>query len=132
MSYYDTIDEDLARAREILTRGFDGTLTASGHIYGADTYAAYKLLESFVQEVERLTRVLKHEGIEHSECQEALVKAQADIEYNAGLVLERDARIGALLDELRAAIEGKRAAESQLAETDLAYAQLIKKVERHG
>lgn len=69
MSYYDTIDEDLKRAREILEKGkpdislfkeFNQSDTAGiktamgGTIYGADTHAAYKLLESFVQEIERL------------------------------------------------------------------------------
>ena len=68
MSYYPTIDEDLARAKQILEKGRDadvplGTLSAalqaainkhSGAIYGADIYPAYKLLESFVAEIERL------------------------------------------------------------------------------
>lgn len=76
MPYYDTLEKDITRAKEILERGrtniFDGltpeaarTLQvitegatgrqiAGGTIYGADTYAAYKLLESFVAEIERL------------------------------------------------------------------------------
>lgn len=49
MPYYDTIDEDLARAKRILD---------NGTIYGADIYAAYKLLESFVAEIERLNERL--------------------------------------------------------------------------
>lgn len=71
MSYYETIDEDIKRAREILEKGRggidiltihhpDGTThtqrgnLGEGAIYGADIYAAYKLLESFVAEIERL------------------------------------------------------------------------------
>jgi hypothetical protein len=69
MPYYETIEEDLARAKEILAKGrprpedvaympewarslaFEG-----GTIYGADIYAAYKLLESFVAEIEAMRR----------------------------------------------------------------------------
>lgn len=75
MSYYDTMDEDLKRAKEILTRGSaaneeladlvsdlkmrDKLLKLTGGtIYGADLYAAYKLLESFVAEIERLRAAL--------------------------------------------------------------------------
>ena len=77
MPYYDTIEADLRRAKEILAKGdhraelehelTDGGLrhfedasknelrkTRSGAISGADIYAAYKLLESFVAEIERL------------------------------------------------------------------------------
>lgn len=72
MSYYDTLDEDLDRAKEILLKGDAGTplrlalgrdLTdeerkthSGGHIYGADTYAAYKLLESFVETIDQLRK----------------------------------------------------------------------------
>lgn len=65
MSYYPTMDEDIARAKEILERGKvreedmpvamrDVLHVAGGTIYGVDTYAAYKLLESFVEEIEKL------------------------------------------------------------------------------
>jgi hypothetical protein len=64
MSYYDTFDEDLARANEILQKGrwpVDHptyrevqTIIKSGTIFGDDILAAYKLLESFVAEIERL------------------------------------------------------------------------------
>jgi hypothetical protein len=68
MPYYDTIDEDLKRAREMLAEG-RGTpvvvpnplapeapvsFPTGGTIYGKDTYAAYMLLQSFVAEIERL------------------------------------------------------------------------------
>jgi len=76
MTYYPTLEEDLARAKEILARGkatLDTQLqelipkidpesrevfqqTLGGTIYGSDTYAAYRLLESFVEEIERLRR----------------------------------------------------------------------------
>lgn len=67
MSYYPTIEEDLTRAKEILAKGkadadvvdtwpLDVQRLASGNIYGADIYAAYKLLESFVQEIEDYRR----------------------------------------------------------------------------
>jgi hypothetical protein len=71
MSYYKTIDEDLARAKQILLNGradpedlerlFPNLEIRAvvrrclgGTIYATDTYAAYKLLESFVEEIERL------------------------------------------------------------------------------
>ena len=65
MTYYPTLDEDLKRAKEILARGkglpndlpdhdrrqthFEGAM-----IYGGDIYAAYKLLESFVETIEAM------------------------------------------------------------------------------
>jgi hypothetical protein len=52
MSYYPTIEEDLRRAKEILAKG--KSATGDGAIFGGDVYAAYKLLESFVDEIERL------------------------------------------------------------------------------
>jgi hypothetical protein len=73
MSYYDTLAEDITRAKQILAEG-EGNgcaeyrpdhngecLTcdepADAHlggaaIYGKDIYAAYKLLESFVEAIE--------------------------------------------------------------------------------
>jgi hypothetical protein len=68
MSYYDTIDDDVKRAKEILERGKPAhdevaylaepmrvaALGNGGAIHGADIYAAYKLLESFVAEIEQL------------------------------------------------------------------------------
>jgi hypothetical protein len=68
--YYDTIEEDLKAAKEILAEGssaLDGTLTINGHeirtsggtIFGKDIYAAYKLLESFIAEIERLQLPVK-------------------------------------------------------------------------
>jgi uncharacterized protein (UPF0335 family) len=51
MSYYPTIEEDLQRAKDIL---------AKKTIAGADdSYAAYKLLERFVAEVERLQQEVR-------------------------------------------------------------------------
>jgi hypothetical protein len=67
MSYYQTLEEDVARAKELLEKGRlrvtdlpvlisdelrAAMLTSGGHIYGADTYAAYKLLQSFVEVIE--------------------------------------------------------------------------------
>lgn len=58
MPYYPTLAEDLARAKEILAKGLNNfdvglpDIVQGGTIYGADTYAAYKLLESFVEEIE--------------------------------------------------------------------------------
>lgn len=57
MSYYSTIDEDLACAKEILAKTWEerpGLVNPLPMIWGADIYAAYKLLESFVAEIERL------------------------------------------------------------------------------
>lgn len=67
MPYYETLNQDLIRAREILARGREEMVIPGGGrngadyvyvgctIYATDTYAAYKLLESFVTEIERLT-----------------------------------------------------------------------------
>lgn len=77
MTYYDTLDEDLKRAKAILAKGktpkdmweaMDSEVQrwsaehGGGTIYGADTYAAYKLLESFVEYIEkqRDTRPNRH------------------------------------------------------------------------
>lgn len=78
MSYYPTLREDVARAREILREGkahapgcpaiaddeSDEVLAdyqhcvcsgvAGGTIFGKDIYAAYKLLESFVEVIETM------------------------------------------------------------------------------
>lgn len=74
MPYYPTIEEDLARAKQILRAGkmdatelrgkfpddmIDKIIEGSGTIYGQDRYAAYKLLESFVAEIEKLHEMLK-------------------------------------------------------------------------
>lgn len=58
MTYYETLDEDLNRARELLAKGKapEGT---GGTIYGADVYAAYRLLESFVDAIGRQRRQLE-------------------------------------------------------------------------
>ena len=52
MSYYPTIEEDLRRAKEILAKG--KSATGDGAILRRRRDAAYKLLESFVDEIERL------------------------------------------------------------------------------
>jgi len=66
MPYYPTLDEDVARAKQILAEGratadtLDGItapviLTLSGGtIYGKDVYAAYRLLASFVEVIEAM------------------------------------------------------------------------------
>jgi hypothetical protein len=74
MTYYPTLEEDLARAKEILAKGkpahdevaylaesVKAAALPGGAIYGGDNYAAYKLLESFVAEIERLrVEIAKH------------------------------------------------------------------------
>lgn len=65
MSYYPTLAEDVARAKAILAKGradSDPDLPPAvrgwlmdhggGTIYGADIYAAYRLLQSFVEAIE--------------------------------------------------------------------------------
>jgi hypothetical protein len=63
MSYYPSLAEDIARAKEILANGRAGdqpswmsdeewARLSGGTIYGADLYAAYKLLETFVQKLD--------------------------------------------------------------------------------
>jgi hypothetical protein len=73
MTYHDTLEGDLARAKEILAKGkaeadnddlpdavraWLARQYGGGTIYGADIYVAYKLLESFVSEIERLHAVI--------------------------------------------------------------------------
>lgn len=61
MTYYPTLDEDLARAKEILAKANEEILNSHGDVLtrellmidGSDSYAAYKLLESFVAEIEK-------------------------------------------------------------------------------
>lgn len=68
MTYYPTLAEDVARAKEILAQGraqldtletrFTPAVAAAlqevagGTIYGKDVFVAYKLLESFVEAIE--------------------------------------------------------------------------------
>jgi hypothetical protein len=74
VSYYESIEEDLKRAREILERGKlrNEDLPASlapdlamrmlaqgGTIHAVDTYAAYKLLASFVTEIEARGQIIE-------------------------------------------------------------------------
>lgn len=82
MPYYPTLKEDLARAKQILEEGkaWRGEVVSlfkgvgddperiarledalGGTIFGKDIYAAYKLLESFVNEIE-------HPDHYHCEC----------------------------------------------------------------
>jgi hypothetical protein len=61
LTYYPTLAEDLRRAKEILEEGkaepsnlpMPDHINFGGTIFGKDTYAAYKLLESFVEQIER-------------------------------------------------------------------------------
>jgi hypothetical protein len=71
MSDDDTIDEDLACAKEMLTKEREdataGTpLSTLPVIFGADLYVAFRLLESFVAEIERL-RTDNAQWREHAE-----------------------------------------------------------------
>jgi chromosome segregation ATPase len=74
MPYYETLQQDVARAKEILAKGklrveeFDVEVPPdlaavlverSGTIVAADTYAAYKLLESFVEELAARERIIE-------------------------------------------------------------------------
>ena len=69
MSYYPTLAEDLQRAKQILKSGkltdvdkppglseelWRTMAERSGNISVSDTFATYRLLESFVEEIERL------------------------------------------------------------------------------
>jgi hypothetical protein len=71
MSYYPTLAEDIACAKEIVARGKTEIDTLAdkftneeiqqaikqvigGTIVGADTYAAYKILESFIEVIETI------------------------------------------------------------------------------
>lgn len=130
MTYYDTIEEDLARAKVILEKGkcipddetrFEVAAAMMTHgdgtIYGADTYAAYKLLESFVEEIERLNKQIEQMKLGTSDWLDTAVEAEDDRDEE----LERlRARVGPIdpggsdkIDELESCIEHLR---HQLAE----------------
>lgn len=95
MPYYDTIAEDLRRAREILERGkpdLDGVEIppelqayinekAGGAIIGADIYAAYMLLRSFVAEIEALRADAERERAARRAVDEALRQAVEDRDF---------------------------------------------------
>jgi hypothetical protein len=51
MPYYLTVEQDLERARALLAK--------SGTIFGADVHVAYKLLESFVAELDARGRIIE-------------------------------------------------------------------------
>jgi hypothetical protein len=83
MSYYDTIDDDINAAKEILARGRTGNAANTGDgvtIYPADIYVAYAVLESFVAEIARLRVLLRDE---HEADEQA-----AEIQLLTGEILE--------------------------------------------
>lgn len=64
MPYYPTIEQDVERAKALLTKGrfvssFAEGERISGTIFGADVYVAYKLLESFVAELDARGRIIE-------------------------------------------------------------------------
>lgn len=74
MTYCATLAEDIERAKQILAVGKSEAVPSmgglsieeelrrgGGTIYGQDTFAAYKLLESFVEHIERLQAELDNE-----------------------------------------------------------------------
>lgn len=82
MSYYPTLAEDVARAKEILAKGQPSTwemaqftpevvealrAVGGGTIAGADIYAAYKLLESFVAVIEAVDPKVCELAIRHEQ-----------------------------------------------------------------
>jgi hypothetical protein len=128
MPYYDTLDEDLARAKEILAKGRPksedfpyadpadraaAVAQAGGHIFGMDMFAAYKLLESFVAEIARLQHALNDceihkdvEGIaERTACAVCFTEQGNDVEKleNAATALGEQWRAAAAqLSEVQA------------------------------
>jgi hypothetical protein len=79
MSYYDTLAEDITRAKEILAKGkadaeekpewmtdHQWEQIAGGTIYGADRYPAYKLLESFVEAIEAVDPKVCELAVRHA------------------------------------------------------------------
>lgn len=145
MPYYDTIEEDLARAREILAKGkvrvedvggADQILTRDpalrdaliermgGTIFGADVFAAYKLLESFVATIERLTHALNtceiHQDVENiaertacavcfTETGEELQRVKADQARQREAAREDALRAGEVINMLKGQNERLRA-----------------------
>jgi transcriptional regulator NrdR family protein len=85
MPYYDTLAEDVARAKQILAKGQPAEWEKAqfapdvlealrktdrgGIIYGADTYAAYKLLESFVEAIEAVDPKVCELAMRHARIQ---------------------------------------------------------------
>lgn len=93
MTYYPTLREDIERAKEILAKGKAPLLVqvarhrhdAVEHdpsglgytIYGADIYAAYKLLESFVKAVEVIGVDVVSLALRHDKTRKGREGAQA-------------------------------------------------------
>jgi hypothetical protein len=111
MSYYDTIEGDLARAKAILERGkpdvspFEEIAqddaarireVMGGTIYGGDIYAAYKLLESFVAEIARL-RVEHTRAVLHYTAKGYQAGENADAKHWRQRAEEAEAEIARLL-----------------------------------
>ena len=107
MSYYPTLAEDVARAKEILAkgrgvRGWLAGIHGGGTIYGADTYAAYKLLESFVAEIEQLRLGLDTAAQSAVALQRALVQSQAQVaRQRVTAVTARCSSCGACCDDIQ-------------------------------
>lgn len=89
MPYYDTIEEDLARAKAILAKGEAAHgRDVAGTIYGGDIYAASKLLESFVTEIERVHTLIREfkqaeRAVGQISAKDPLFPAVADKLWNA-------------------------------------------------
>jgi len=83
MPYYDTLAEDLQRAKQILAEGRpterdlanlpplmrESLSQTGGTIFGKDTYAAYKLLESFVEAIEAVDPKVCELAMRHARIQ---------------------------------------------------------------
>lgn len=131
MTYYPTLDEDLARARNILAKGkpthdevahlpepMRTYALTGGTIYGADSHAAYKLLESFVAAIEQLRDVEENYRL-------LLALLDAD-DYKAAV-----ARIALLQKKAR---DWNAEADKYLAERDALRAEVeaLRRLRLHG
>jgi len=119
MSHNATIDDDLRQARVILDRGraevsaldkILGPLIVTfggGMIVGADIYAAYRLLESFVAEIERLQAslvpILRESEQRSATLRQLLKQAEALEAHAKQLQIESQAR-GREIERLRAVL----------------------------
>ena len=89
MPYYPTIEEDLARAKEILAKG--QSAAGDGAIVGADTYAAYKLLESFVEQVEKLSADLAKKNAALTEIADFPAPVDDEVNWDWAVTIARGA-----------------------------------------
>lgn len=111
MSYYDTLEEDLERAKTILKEGkapepdpnsplydFMRRADGCGTIYGKDIYAAYKILESFVDKIEK-------DRFYYRDLEEAMRRVAKEVKGAPSMVLHDNKAYKVIPEDLADSIE---------------------------